>query len=281
MTFERGRQVTCLVLAALLVSSSGCLGFLNPIAPEAIDYAKKCPPLPQECRNRVYIFFVTGMDPLDFANLNGVREFLNDLNYLKTYSGQLYHVGHFSREIRRLHHEDPEARFVLIGFSFGANAVRDIANEVGKDDIPIDLLVYCGGNTLEDRPKDRPANALRILNFLATGCIWNGADITGALNECYSDVWHFGSVTHLHTLNVLVDELTVVAARVPMISDLPAEDPGPHPARPALPIDDVRDEWDFLKLPAPTAPAGPAARPPEPPPSSPAGVPTGFGTPPS
>jgi hypothetical protein len=261
MMRARGQRTWGLLLAVLVISSTGCLGFLNPVAPEAVQYAHTCPPLPQECRNHVYIFFVTGMDPLDCANLNGVRDFLNELGYLKTWNGQLYHVPHFIQEIRRIHQEDAEAHFVLIGFSFGANAIREMARSVGEDNIPIDLLVYCGANTFTDCPENRPANALRVLNFLATGCIWNGADLTGAVNECYADVWHFGSVTHLHTLNVLVDELVVVAGRVPVISLLPAEDPGPHPARSVPLAEDTRDDWDFLKMPAPNAPLSSLALP--------------------
>jgi hypothetical protein len=256
MAWAPGRRIMKLALVFVLVSSGGCMGFLHPVAPEAVEHAKACPQLPQECRQHVYVFFVTGMDPLDYANLHGVRDFLNDIDYPKTYTGQLYHVGYFAEEIRRIHQVDPEARFVLLGFSFGANAVRDIASNVGKDAIPIDLLVYCGGNTLKDCPEDQPANAIRILNFLANGCVWNGDHLSGATNEYYGDVWHFGSVTHLKTLEILVDELAVVAARVP-VNEFP-DDPGPHPARVVPPMEKLpRDDWDFLKLPAPGQPVLP------------------------
>ena len=133
---------------------------------------------------------------------------------------------------------------------------------MGHDDIPIDLLVYCGANTFDDSAANRPANAARILNFLATGFIWNGAHLTGALNECYSDAWHFGSVTHLHTLNVLVDELTVVAARVPVNSPLADGGADPHGPRSPPDPDEAPDEWDFMQLrPPPGQPHLPSGQP--------------------
>jgi hypothetical protein len=194
---------------------------------------------------------VHGLDPFDYANLSGVRDYLHSLGFNQTYYGQLYHGGHFDREIRRLRREDPESRFVLIGFSLGANVVRDLAHEVNSEDIRIDLLVYLGGNTLEDIPEDRPENAEHIVNILACGCIWNGAWLEGAENIYEDDVFHFGSPTHTHTLEVLTREILHVAASVPVIQQLDQpraafdEEPTPRPVNHDASA--ARDDWDFLK----------------------------------
>src|SRR5439155_11479436 len=116
----------------------------------------------------VHVFLIHGMDPLDFANLSGVRDYIQSLGFIKTHYGQLYHLWEFKKELRRVHEEDPEARFVLIGFSFGANMVRELANAVKQDGIVIDLLVYLGGNTLENTPPNRPDHVLHIVNILAS-----------------------------------------------------------------------------------------------------------------
>jgi len=250
MTVRVRQPLLSLVLASAL-GSCGCMSFLHPVEPAKIDQSAECLTLPVGCREHVYVFFVQGMDPLDYCNLTGVRDYVQELGFHKTYYGQMFSSGHFGREIRRIRQEDPEARFVLIGFSFGANFVRDLTTSAGQENIPIDLLVYLGGNTLENRPEDQPENALRIINILASGLIWNGDTLDRAENLQEPDVWHFGTATHPHTLNLLAHELATVAARVTYVErSIPASDietaPTPRPI-PAPTPTDKRDEWDFLK----------------------------------
>ena len=162
----------------------------------------------------MYIFMVHGMDPLDLANLTGVRDYLHALGFRKTFLGQLYHTAGFDKEIHQLHKDDPQGRFVLIGYSFGANMVRSLANSPRADSIPIDLLVYISGNTLKNEPGDQPDNVRKIVNILARGSIWNGAEMDQAENLNLPNVFHFGFPTHPATLEVLRREMAVVAGRV-------------------------------------------------------------------
>jgi pimeloyl-ACP methyl ester carboxylesterase len=250
--------------AALAASSaSGCMPFLHSVDPPVKELITQTNCLPQAARNHVHIFFIHGMDPFDWANLAGVRDYLQELGYTKTHYGQLYHLWQFKEELRKVHHDEPEARFVLIGFSFGANMARNLAQDAAIEQIPIDLLVYLGGNTLKDCPQDKPENALRIVNILATGWVWNGDHLEGAENLNYGDVWHFGSPTHPKTLEVLADELLQVTARVPVVlQEAPPWNFGenaPTP-RPVTPREvGPRDEWDFLK-PVPSGETAPAPR---------------------
>jgi hypothetical protein len=197
---------------------------------------------------------VHGLDPLDTANLSGVRDYCNRLGFHQTYYGQLYHTAFFRKEIRRIHQEDPDAHFVLIGFSFGANMVCSLAQAVKDDGITIDLLVYLGGNTLENTTADRPGNAGPIIKVRAKGWVRHGAEIDGAENIQESDVWHFGSPTHARTLDALTQELTRIASSVPIQepavlnrSTVPAEPvPTPRSVQPP-PTASKPDEWDFLR----------------------------------
>ena len=238
---RQGRWLRILALAALTAGAGGCMSFFHPIDPPLKEHLAQSACVPQEARNHVHIFFIHGMDPFDWANLSGVRDYLQSLGYIKTHYGQLYHVWQFKEDLRRVHREDPDARFVLIGFSFGANMVRNLANDANAEHIPIDLLIYLGGNTLKDCPEDKPENALHIVNILATGCIWNGDYLEGADNLNYGDVWHFGSPSYPKTLDVLAEELVKVAARVPVVIReappwIPGEDaPTPRPLVPAKP----------------------------------------------
>jgi hypothetical protein len=242
-------------LAALLFAAPGCLCCLHPVDPPKREMLEPCAAAPRECRGHVYFFLVHGADPLDAANLEGLRDWVQSLGFPKTYYGQMYHASYFEGEIKRLHREDPDARFVLMGFSLGANKVRDIAQEVKADGVTVDLLVYCGGNSLANVPDNTPDNCLKVVHILTQyGSDWMGVPLDGAENARVTDVFHFGSPTHLHTRETLARELAVVAARVPVTEPAAAE------GTPAPRADGPRDDWDFLK-PASrfTPPGAPAA----------------------
>lgn len=171
----------------------------------------EAPPLPAP--GRVHVFLVRGVDPFDWSNFRELSDFLHGLGFHKIHIGHFFQGARFERELRRVHEEEPDARIVLIGFSFGANVVRSLANLGLTEGITIDLLVYFGGNTLHNEPRDQPENALKILNILASGCIWNGAWMDRAENIHERDVFHFGTPTHPYSLEVLTRELAIVAAR--------------------------------------------------------------------
>jgi pimeloyl-ACP methyl ester carboxylesterase len=225
------------------------MSFMHPIRPpEGCNH--DCVNLPRPCRDHVHVFFIHGMDPLNFANLTGVRDYVQELGFNKIYYGQMYHAGRFAREVKRVSQQDPQARFVLVGFSFGANFARDVANDVGKENIPIDLLVYFGGNTLKNVPEDQPENAGTIINILASGFIWNGDHLDRAENLQIPEVWHFGSPSHAKSLEILSRELAAVASRVPVIESAPLAprdepEPTPRPVPPTMPR--AKDDADFLK----------------------------------
>jgi hypothetical protein len=240
------------LLALLLAGGTGCKSFLHPVDATSVEWSQACQEVPKCCRDHVYVFLIHGMDPFDWANLSGLRDHLHSLGFNKTYYGQLYHTSYFSSEVRRIHQEDPEARFVLIGFSFGANMVRNMAHAAKEAGIDIELLLYLGGNTLENTPKDRPANALRLVNVLAHGYIWNGTQFDDGENISEEDVWHFGSPTHPRTLQALTRDLFEIASSVPIVETIQPnqvpgseEEPTPRAVMPRAAA--AGSEWDFLK----------------------------------
>lgn len=252
MRLPRGwrRALGSILLAGLCGLSTGCVSTFNPVEPPIAEQLMSCQVIPPCCKDHVYIFFVNGLDPINATNLTGVRDYLHQLGYQKTYYGQLFHTRTYVDEIRRIHSSDPDARFVLLGFSFGANMVRNIANAVKDDPIQIDLLIYCGGNTLKNVPRDRPANAGRVINVLANGFIWNGDNLENAENIQVNGVWHFGSPAHPYTVQALTREITAVAATVPYREPSWAAIPTAGPNVAETQVTSARDEWDFLK-PAP------------------------------
>jgi hypothetical protein len=235
------RRLGRILLLAGLLSGLGCFGFVHPIGPIPCEQMAPCRAYPSCCRDHVYLFIIHGMDPCDIANLGGVRDYIQALGFRKTYYGQIYHTSRFEKEIRRIHQEDPSARFVLIGFSFGANMVRYLANQAQAEGIDIDLMVYLGGNTLNNEPRDQPDNVGKIVNILASGAVFNGAWMDRAENIHETDVFHFGTPSHPWTLDMLARELTVVAGNVSVFAPGQTTTSGPSPA----PV--PRGEWDFLK----------------------------------
>lgn len=250
--------------AALLALAPGCLSVCHPVeAPPPADIFP-CHEVPQACKNRVHVFFLHGLDPLDFANFQGVHDYVRSLGFLKTYFGLPFHAFHFEKELRRVHEADPEARFVLVGFSYGAGLVRDIACTVQKAGIAIDLVVYMDGVRLEQRDLHRPANVGRVINVLAFD---RSADsnVAEAENHVLEGVWHFGMPSHPQVLRLLGRELGELAAQVPFVQ-YGAGMPG-GPVR-AVPLPQRENEtWGFLRpdehakgaeAPAPTADASAA-----------------------
>jgi hypothetical protein len=247
--YRRWRRLARMLVAAGLLSGPGCLSCVHPLDAPPPAVAEPCHLVPQCARDHVFVFLVHGVDPLDCANLEGLRDYVQALGFHKTYYGQLYHAGYFGREIARIHAEDPDARFVLIGFSFGANAVRDLAHSMAAHGINVDLLVYLGGNTLHNTPEDHPGNAGHVINVLAHGSVWNGDTIDQAENINVANVWHFGSPTHPATVQALTQSLAAVAATVPVVVPVQAPEPEtaptPHPV--TQPPPEHGPEWDFLK----------------------------------
>jgi pimeloyl-ACP methyl ester carboxylesterase len=221
---KRGRwqRRLCVVLSAVicLAAGQGCLSFAHWLDVPPKEQVAQSETIPAPCRNHVHIFLIHGLDPLDFANLSGLTTYIQELGYTKTYYGQLYHLWEFKNTMRRIHKQEPQARFVLVGFSLGAIMARELANAVKADGIGIDLLLYVGGFTLANSPRTQPKNVARLVSILTEGCTWD-ARLDRADNLRYTDVWHFGTATHPHTRELLSRELAAAARRVPYVDQVP------------------------------------------------------------
>ena len=260
-------------LLAASTLSGGCLSFCHPTGEPSREQIAACNSVPPCCRNHVYVFFVNGIDPLACANLCGVRSYVQSLGFIKAYYGQFYHAGAFAKEIRRLHHDDPNARFVLVGYSYGANKVEELSHALRPDGIVVDLIVCLG-----DASARKTDNVGRVIHVQATGWGESGSCPNDGYHVTCADVSAFGSAAHQNTLEMLAHELTMVAALVPIDDPhapvLPEPIPVPRPAMP--PASAAMDEWDFLKLRPPSAEL-PTAAPAKQEPKEPAPLPSSVG----
>ena len=257
---QQGRcrqRLGVVALAALcLAGGQGCLCFVHSLDVPPKEQAVLGENIPAPRRGHVHVFLLQGLDPLDLANMNGLTEYIQQLGYTKTHYGQFFHQWSFRKQMRNIHKEDPEARFVVVGFSLGSFMACDLVNAVKKDGLPVDALIYVGGFILDNTPKTQPENAGYIANILTAGYLIKGPQMDRAENLRYTNVWHFGLPTHPQTRELLARELAVVAARVPYVQKAPPlrpelEEEIPRPRR--LSSDQLRQmsaqlpsEWSFL-----------------------------------
>jgi hypothetical protein len=237
-----------MVVFAALTGLAGCFSCLNPIDPPTKEQLHLSCSLPECSRNKVYIILAHGHDILDCANLEGVEDHVRKLGFIKTYFGPWYETKYFAQEMRRLHKEDGERRFVLLGYGKGCTTVRDLAVAVQGDHIGIDLLIYLSGCPKDEGAKGRPDNVEKVINIQST-CGVEAGTPEHRQDILYPEVGTTAAPTHPYTLDLLAHELTAVACRVPIIERLPPPDPfptpTPHPVKETL--DGPRDDWDFLK----------------------------------
>ena len=151
-------------LALAMGVETGCLQFMNPVEPLPKEEVRDQFEIPVACKNGVYVFFLQGVDPFELSNLGGVHDYVRSLGYIKTYYGQPYHKSYYEKEIAAIHERDPKARFVLIGFSYGAGLIRDLACDLEKQSIDIDLVVYIDGVEVGCQPLIRPSNVCKVVN---------------------------------------------------------------------------------------------------------------------
>jgi hypothetical protein len=198
-------------------SSEAGLGFVNPLQ---VDHQvlSHCPnPYTAVARMHTCVIFINGVDPANLGNFYGLSQFVKAHGYPQTHFGQLCHGNYYLKVIRQLHELDPQARIVLVGFSGGAYVVRNMANTLKSEGIPVDLLAYIGGDMIYNNDHSQPHNVCRILNITGHGFCLTGGDLffrgdtlERAMNV-YIPVNHFSLPSHHDTIEALMQGLAEVA----------------------------------------------------------------------
>jgi Thioesterase domain len=148
------------------MSSRSCVNFLHLAAtaylllsaPIAAAQQSAQPSISSQPQVQVDLFrgladiFSRGMDTLTLTlNRQG-------------YSARVYSTGGWHQVARRIANDSARGQkdiVVLIGHSLGANATFDIASELNKQNIPIELIVTFDAT----RPQPVPKNVLHFVNF--------------------------------------------------------------------------------------------------------------------
>jgi hypothetical protein len=197
------------------------MSFVHRLGAPPAPLLQACHAVPVEARNRVYLFAVNGLDPLYQGNLNGLCANMQQLGFANVYCGQLWQINAFRDQIGAIRRTDPDARIAVLGYSAGATRVCQLAHDLQKQGVALDLLVYLGGDQIANTPACRPANVGQILNITGHGWLLhgrdlfcNGADLDGAKNQRL-DVRHMLLPTRAETVESLAVHLSALAQAPP------------------------------------------------------------------
>jgi hypothetical protein len=210
-----------LVVPAVLCLVAGCATSSAAAPPESYPAAPTLVPAAAVGRpgSDLHVYVVDGADPAGWAGTARLADRLRWGGYPHTRYAGMTGVGQVEREIRGIHARNPAARFALIGYSAGTIPVRNAANRLVRDGVPVAMVGYVGGDYLTDTAESRVVGAGRVVNirgngYLLTGrnLVFNGADLTGARNLRLSGTHHFGLMKHPTTLATLSEELALADA---------------------------------------------------------------------
>ena len=200
-------------------------------------------------RSKVYAFFMNGADLLEINGFSELQEGLTCAGFSKIYYAQRADREWYRKELHRLHREEPDARFLLVGYGSAADQIQELACQVGHEGIPLDAVVYIDPIGVEgDLTRGVPHRAVILKSHH-----WRAAPRLRAAESITVDgVGHIGVPVHPVTVQVMVDLMTESALKVPLpdatIDCRPVLDPKRPIPRPTQPKQLVAPPpgWGFL-----------------------------------
>jgi hypothetical protein len=142
------------VIVLHLVATS-CLFLNSPIAVAQQNAQRSTGSQPQ-----VQVDLFRGLADIFSRGMDTLTDTLNRQGY----NALVYSTGGWQLVARRIASDSARGQkdiVVLIGHSLGANATLDLADELNKQNIPVDLIVTFDAT----RPQPVPKNVLHLVNF--------------------------------------------------------------------------------------------------------------------
>jgi len=177
------------------------------LSEDEIDLTPKAEPVSSD-PSHVYVYFIHGLDPCDYANLRGVEQYCHELGFTNTVFVTLHQGADVVSHVECTRAHDAKAHIVIYGYSAGADIARRTVNTLhDRDGIDVDLLFYVSGITLIDIKSSRPEYVGKIVHILDGGKLIPGMQLTGAENYRFSDLGHFSTPMDSRTLAIFKSEL--------------------------------------------------------------------------
>jgi hypothetical protein len=224
-------------VAAVVLSTTGCASCADRCYRKAIENAPDSALAPA-CRKHLYVYMIHGVTPSTKCGLEALQYKLSESGFAKIGVGECASAPLLYFEIKNTLKCDPDARFVLIGYDFGAAAVVCLARELVAKGVPVDALVLL----------DPLACGEPNVRTLVISSGTSSSQVSCTERVVVPDVGHFKLPTDPRTAEVILTLLQDVALQS-------YQDPGdPIPAwsykhAPEMrtsPTGSCPPEWNFL-----------------------------------
>lgn len=141
-----GRLAVIGGVLGILLTGSGCVTCCTSGCHPAHEAGPDCDALTCQ-RNRVYVFAMCGVNPVEMAATDNFREQLNHKGFIKIGTAQPVHAAWMEKEIRCICEEDPNNRIVLVGIEGGAATVAKLAEKFTAVGAPPAGVIYFDSRT--------------------------------------------------------------------------------------------------------------------------------------
>lgn len=234
--------------AALPLVVLGCVSVRHQSVEQTLYPCEPSPYLPA-ARNEVYLFMMNNSDLTEMGSLLTLRDRLAQYGFPKVYHAQMPDYAWYTRELRRIHRDRPEARLLLLSYGHAASRIVQLAQEALVDELPIDGVIFLDPLGLNGDLKSClpvPTYQLRSHNWLGS------KDLQTQQTFELAGVGHLSAATCQQTLHIMLSMLNGSAARVPgatpeSLPQIPLKLPTPTP-RPEIVIGESgTGAWSFLK----------------------------------
>ena len=195
--------------------------------------------LPTQCRNEVHVFMMHGLTPSTDCGLNALRLKLGDNGFAKVGMGELCHAGWVKSEIDCIRRNDPDARFVLLGYDLGAATAVSLSRDLAAKGIPVEAVVLLDPMGCSAEPCG--ARTLLITSGMGIASVPHSGRVVVATAS------HFGLPAHPTTVAVITDLLSDIATQncEPPLEMIPGHNDPNAVARRAS-NQQSGGEWGFL-----------------------------------
>jgi hypothetical protein len=200
-----GKRWLLTLAVAISGANAGCVSCDHSAHRSALAAGPRCD-IPTCERQKVCVFMLNGLTPPGLSSLDGLRTRLAEQGYSKIGSGELYHAGWVADEMKQALADNPDARFVLIGYDLGGGEVAKLAARSVKAGMPIDAVVLLDP---VGKASKTPTGTRTLLVSSATRAA------IGAQTETVliPDAGHFNLPTHPKTVAVVCNLLNEIAAK--------------------------------------------------------------------
>ena len=106
-----------------LILASGCATSRHTAFAESLKPVEQVRVL-APARAKVYAFLMNGADILELYGFYELPQELTCAGFPKVYYAQRSDREWFRKELHRLHRDDPDARFLLVGFGSAADQIQ-------------------------------------------------------------------------------------------------------------------------------------------------------------